>query len=208
MLVRDVLEYLKYGELANTQLADDLLDPTKEKLQVYSYLNRAVSEINKEFSLNQQEYHIDLKEGVARYYLSGSKAIKIMAAYKSDGTELSMNNDQDPLLSLFTPTFNVVEYYGDNLASGSVTDFLSVIYLREYDKIISDLENIPLSEVYLSCITSYIGYLAQQSLGIVDNAFGIELKRNYQESMQQVKTLGMSPDMNGEAYWLTKKGFV
>lgn len=208
MKVIDVLEALKYGELANSHLSESLLDVSADRSQVYNYINRAIGDINTEFNLNESEFLLTLQDNVAKYTITSVKALKILHAFRSDGLELSLNSTIDPLLSVYIPSFNRIEYYGLNNASATVSDYLSIIYLKEFDKVVSDLDEIPLTEAFLECISSYVGYLAQHSLGIADNTVAMGFKVNYLESIAKVKRLGLIPDVNGKTFWLTSKGFI
>jgi|LWDU01.1.fsa_nt_gi hypothetical protein len=209
MKVIDVLNALKHGELSNSHLSEALLDPTTDRSQVFNYINRAIVDINNEFNLNESEVFLTLQENVAKYSISAAKVIKIIGVFRSDGVELSLNGAADPLMSVYIPSFNNIEYYGLNKASATTTDFLSIIYLKEFDKVVTDLDDISLPTTFLECITSYVGYLAQHSLGIADNTVATGFKVTYLESISKVRRLGLIPDVYSKhAYWLTKKGFV
>jgi len=67
-----------------------------------------LAEVNKEFQLNQAEAIITLQPNKAKYYINDEKLIKVIAAYNSSGTELSLNDEDDQENTVFIPEYNMV----------------------------------------------------------------------------------------------------
>ena len=205
----DVLEHLKYGEMANTFSAEGLLDPEQSKAQAFSYINRALTELNKEFYINQAEYVIDLVENRVKYFTTSADILKILTAYRSDGIELTLNNENDPTLSLFTPDLNTVEYYGENKATDTTEDYISIIYVRNFPRIKEDLDVLPVGDAFLSSILAYAGYLAQHNVGASkQNSTASMLRARYVESISDLHRLGYNQDNSTALDRLEKRGFV
>lgn len=204
----DILEHLKHGELANSFTADGLLDPAQDKGRVFSYINRALTELNKEFFINQAELIINLVENRSKYFVTSNGVLKVLNAYKSDGTELALNNENDHTLSIFTPDVNTIEYYGENKATDTVEDYISIIYLKHFTPIKEDLDILPLSEVYLDSILAYVGYIAQHSSGMTKDNDSSFLKATYLESLRSLERLGYTQDNADSTERLGTRGFV
>jgi hypothetical protein len=205
----DVLEHLKYGEMANTFSAKSLLNPEESKGQALSYINRALTELNKEFYINQAEYVVDLVENRARYFITSANVLKVIAAYKSDGAELTLNNENNPELSLYTPDLNTVEYFGENKATSTVEDYISVIYVKNFPPMREDLDVLPVGDAFLSSILAYAGYLAQYSVGASkENSTANMLRARYTESIMDLHRLGYNQDNSAAMDRLEKRGFV
>lgn len=205
----DVLEHLKYGEMANTFSAKGLLNPEETKAQAFSYINRALTELNKEFSINQSEHVVDLMYNRSRYFITAARALKIFAAYKSDGTELTLNNENTPKFSLFTPDLNTVEYFGENKATDTVEDYLSIIYVKSFPVVKQDLDVLPISEAFLSSLLAYAGYLAQFHTGSAkENSASRKLKAAYTDSILDLHRLGYNQDESSSVDRLTMRGFI
>jgi len=209
MRVVDVLEHLKYGEMANTFSAKGLLDPAESKAQAISYINRSLTELNKEFYINQAEYLIDLVENRARYFITSANVLKIVAAYRSDGVELTLNNENTPDVSLFTPDLNTVEYFGINKATSTVEDFISLIYIKNFPKMKEDLDTLPVGDAFLTSLLAYAGYLAQYSVGAgKQNSSANVLLGRYRDSIADLHRLGYNQDTSTSVNRLYSRGFV
>jgi hypothetical protein len=206
MRVSTLLDYLVNSELASLAI-NDLTKPTNEA-KVLSYLNRSLAEVNKEFLLNQAEYIIHLKPDQAKYYINDEKLIKIIGAYNSVGTELSLNDENDQKNTVYIPEYNVIEYYGVNNATKVIEDFLSIIYLKGLATVTSSLDTIRVNEAMTECITSYVGYLAHAALPKNSgNAAGAYFQK-YLASVVKTKELNIVPESLYVSTKLDVRGFI
>ena len=206
MRVSTLLDYLVNSELASLAIND--LTKEANTTKVLSYLNRALAEVNKEFLLNQAEHIIELKSDQGRYYINDEKLIKVIAAYNSLGIELSLNDENDQENTVFIPEYNAIEYFGINNATATVEDFLSVIYLRGFETIISAVDTIRVNEAMTECITSYVGYLAHAALPKNSgNAAGSYFQK-YTASVAKTKELNIVPESLYVSTKLDDRGFL
>jgi hypothetical protein len=206
MLVSTILDYLVNSELASLAVND--LSKEANVTKILSYLNRSLAEVNKEFLLNRSEQVIPLKPTRTKYYIEDEKLIKIITAYNSVGIELSLNDGNDTKNTVFIPEHNVIEYYGINNATLTVTDFITVSYLRGFETITSVYDTISVNEAMTECITSYVGYLAHSALpknsGNVSNTYF----QKYQAIVAKTLELNIVPDWIYGSFKLDIRGFV
>ena len=206
MRVSTLLDYLVNSELASLAINDIAKEANLAK--VLSYINRTLAEVNKEFLLNQAEAIITLKPNRAKYYITDDKLIKIIAAFNSSGTELSLSDEDDKDNTVFIPEYNTVEYYGINKATDTVDDFLSIIYLRGFDTVKTDLDHIRVNEGLTECITSYVGYLAHSALPKNSGNSANTYLQKYQSIVAKTKELNIIPESTYISSKLDNRGFV
>jgi hypothetical protein len=206
MRVSTLLDYLVNSELASLAI-NDLTKPTNVA-KILSYLNRALAEVNKEFLLNQAELIIDLAPNQTRYYIADEQLIKIIEAYNSLGTELYLNADTDPKNTVFIPEHNIIDYYGVNNATATITDFITVIYLKGFVTITTVNDTIRINEAMTECITSYVGYLAHSALPKNSGNTVNMYFQKYLASVAKTKELNIVPDWIYGSIKLDARGFV
>jgi len=206
MRVSTLLDYLVNSELASLAIND--LSKEANVTKILSYLNRSLAEVNKEFLLNQAEQVIPLSPGKAKYYINDEKLIKVIAAYNSLGVELSLNDENDQLNTVYIPEYNAIEYFGLNNATNIIEDFLSIIYLRGFSTITSSLDTVRVNEAMTECITSYVGYLAHAALPKNSgNAAGAYFQK-YLASVIKTKELNIVPESLYVSTKLDVRGFI
>lgn len=206
MRVGTLLDYLVNSELASLAVND--LGKEVNLAKVLSYLNRALAEVNKEFLLNQAQLIIDLAPNQTRYYIADEQLIKVIEAYNSVGAELYLNADIDPKNTVFIPEHNIIDYYGVNNTTSTVTDFITVIYLKGFVTIISANDTIRINEAMTECITSYVGYLAHSALPKNSGNAVSTYFQKYLASVAKAKELNIVPDWIYGSTKLDSRGFV
>jgi hypothetical protein len=206
MRVSTLLDYLVNSELASLAIHD--ISKPANVAKILSYLNRSLAEVNKEFLLNQAEHIIKLIPNNAKYYINDEKLIKVIAAYNSLGTELSLNDENDQENTVFIPEYNTIEYYGVNNATTLVEDFLSIIYLKGFDTVLTTSDTVRVNEAMTECITSYVGYLAHAALPKNSgNATGAYFQK-YTASVAKTKELNIVPESLYVSTKLDDRGFL
>lgn len=206
MRIQRLLDNLKYSELANLKLGE--VDTSEEnRLRVFNYIDRALAAINTEFDINQVEVLVNLEPTRCKYFIQDSKLVKLIAAYYSDGTELTINNENIHN-SVFTPSLNTIEYRGPNLSSDTEIDYLSLIYLKGYDNITLSTDLVDISEGLLECVTNYVGYVAYSSVDMSGDSPAKYYKQRYDESVTKAKLNGFYVDDNIDYDRLKNRGFV
>jgi len=206
MRVSTLLDYLVNSELASLAINDITKETNVTK--ILSYINRALAEVNKEFLLNQAETIVTLRPSKARYFISDEKLIKIIAAYTSEGKELSLNDENDQENTLFIPEYNAIEYYGVNKATPTTDDFLSIIFLKGFAEVKTDLDTIRINESMVECITSYVGYLAHAALPKNSGNAANTYYQRYLAVIAKTKELNIVPESTYVSTRLDDRGFV
>lgn len=206
MRIQRLLDYLRYSELANLKFHDLESDPDT-KIKVFNFINRALAVVNVEFNINQVEVILPLKMTRSRYFINDAKLIKLIAAYSSDGTELSLNNE-NLYNSVFTPSLNIIDYRGDNLTTEDFEDYLSLIYLKGFDDIQTENDLVNISEGLLECVTNYVGYIAYSSVDMSGDSPAKYYFTRYKDAVATAKANGFNNDENTDFARLTNRGFV
>lgn len=200
------MEYAKYSEFSNLAMAN--LDNEIDQRKAYSYLDRALYEINKEFNLNQAEEIIYLKPNISRYFITSLGMLKVLAAFRSDGSELSINKEEDVTTSVFTPSLNVIEFYGEPLDTVE-NDFLSIMFLEKFAKITSTHEYVRVTETYMDCLLNYMGFLAHSAVSATKDSDASEYMRRYMAAVETIKSQGINySGTHGNDTRLHDRGFV
>jgi hypothetical protein len=206
MRIQRLLDYLRYSELANLNFSNLETDPDN-KIRVFNFIDRALAVINVEFNINQVEVILNLKMTRSRYFINDAKLIKLIAAYYSDGTELSLNNE-NLYNSVFTPSLNIIDYRGDNLTTKDFEDYLSLIYLKGFDDVQTENDLINISEGLLECVANYVGYIAYSSVDMSGDSPAKYYFTRYKDAVATAKANGFNNDENTDFARLTNRGFV
>ena len=165
MTAQDVINLAKNAELKQLAIKDD-------DLAVLGYLNLGLLELYKRFPLEEAEAMITLRDGKTSYKLDGTDAdvamdankelLMIVGAYELGDNGLPIPvviNDEDDMLSINTPSYNVVEIPA--VATGVL---ISIIY-RVAPKFLSAVTDVvPLPPQLLEALLNYIGYRGHGSI--------------------------------------------
>jgi len=165
MTAQEVIDLAKNAELKQLAVKDD-------DLAVLGYLNLGLLELYKRFPLEEAEAMITLRDGKTAYKLDGTDAdvaidankelLMIAGAYELDDKGLPIPvviNDEDNMLSINTPSYNVVEIPA--VAAGVL---ISVIY-RVTPKFLTALTDVvPIPPQLLEALLNYIGYRGHGSI--------------------------------------------
>ncbi|MFA7029989.1 MAG: hypothetical protein WC179_06950 [Candidatus Cloacimonadaceae bacterium] len=161
MTVADVIEYVRYGELANfgiiknlsSEYPAEVIDAEKA---IISYINLGLIELYKRFNLRTEETVVIMSENLAIYTLNIPTLNSIVGVYDEEGSEYVLNSENDAL-SILTPSYNVIQV--PNPSEGGA---LYVMYNASPDKIEwnDDLTTltVPIPPVLYEPLFKYIGY--------------------------------------------------
>jgi hypothetical protein len=207
MRIQRLLDYLKYSELANLKLGEVDGDNSENRARVFNYIDRALAAVNVEFDINQTEHIVNLQPTRSKYYINDAKLIKLIAAYYSDGTELTINNENDEE-SVFTPALNIIEYRGTNVSSTTEEDSLSLIFLKGFDNVTSANDLVAISEGLLECVTNYVAFVAYSSVDMSGDSPAKFFLSRYKDAVQTAKNNGFNIDENTDFDRLSNRGFV
>lgn len=206
MLISELFEELAYGELSNSSLKEALLTVNDDNKEAFSYVNRAIRELNKEFFINKNKHSIQLIDGVITYDIASINNIKILSVVTTEDVILSINDTGNSLFNIFTIDDNTIEYSGEVKIEEEIPSTLLLSFLQELPKATSMNDIIPLSTIYFSALTAYVGFLAQYSLGDAESA--TQYKIEYNTALKKLRTLGYDSEINEISSNFDSKGFV
>jgi hypothetical protein len=197
MTVADVIEYAKYGELAQLGVviglkSTDSAEVVEAEKQILSYINLGLVELYKRFDLSTKEVVIPLLDNVTIYTITDAYYNNVYAVYGEDGKELALNNQDDPL-SVLTPSYNTVQV--PNPITGTS---IYVIYSASPTALVwaTPLSSItvPLPSSMLEALLHYVGYRAHGAMnGNVDAENNTHYMR-FDASCNKLKEIGMFTD--------------
>ena len=212
MTVADVIEYAKYGELAqlgvvqnlSSTMPDEVVDAEK---QILSYINLGLIELYKRFNLKEISSEVTIIPGTYLYTIADANLNVITSVRKSDGTEYSIG-DADDEESVHIIGYNVVK-----IPTTVVDTTMTVTYSSAPTKLVwvDDLStvNVLLQPAALETLLHYVGYRAHGAMnGNVDGENNTHYVR-FEASCKRLDTTGMMT--TAQLYSATKledKGFV
>jgi hypothetical protein len=192
MTVNEVIDDAVKGELKKLAVKDDT--PS-----IVSFINLGMKELYKRFVLDTEEVIIELGRVTTdsdpyerisdTVYKMPSDMMKITAAYEEDGTEISLNKEDDPL-SIMTISWNKIQ-----VPVATPGAFISVIYVKTPARIGTKTEDLnavlELPESLEEALLHYIGYRGHGSL---DGNIQAENNTHYQRfeaSVKRAESLGV-----------------
>lgn len=191
MLASEAITNLQATELKQLKVGTDT--PS-----VLIYLNQAIKELHKEFNIWQDEAVITQADGVTLYKLDGVDAnvtidlsdkqlLLISEAFEPDGSELSLN-DEDDIYGAVTPKYNCVEFPADGVEAG---DEFPIIFRAAPLAMVADTEEIDLPPVLEEAMYFYAGFRAHVSQkGNKEFENNTHLQR-YQDAVKRVTEKGL-----------------
>ena len=191
MLASEAITNLQATELKQLKVGTDTAS-------VLVYLNQAVKELHKEFNIWQDEAVITHADAVTLYKLDGidtnvvidlsdKELLLISEAYDYDGSELSLN-DEDDTYGAVTPKYNWVEF---PLAGLAVGEEFPVIF-RAAPLAMTDVgDEIDLPPVLEEAMYFYAGFRAHVSQkGNKELENGTHFER-YRDAVNRVTAKGL-----------------
>lgn len=163
MTVQDVIDAANSSELINVYNKPDNI----KNAALLNWINQSIVAIAKKIPLIDKEivYTLvtDAIAGSNDTYELPVDCLKVTAVYGEQGKELPVNDETD-IDSVFTPSFNRLLVPGSTLGG-----FISVVYSAKPDKLISVSDTLPVNEIFLECILSYISSKAYKSMDSNDS---------------------------------------
>jgi hypothetical protein len=150
-----IINSLVSSYLRNLAISD--LTITKNKNDIISYIDLALTEINESFFLNYSEHIIDLIPNQTLYKMP-TNCSRIFQVFDEGGNELELNGKS--IDGVYTPNNNTI-LYSKPYEGGQI----SVLYLSSFDILPKDNDEyeIEISQGYLSLLLDYCCYLAHVS---------------------------------------------
>jgi len=233
MLLSEIFEYLSYGELSQLALgsADDGGIQSKDYPKVISYINLALIELYKRFSLREKQLIIQLDDSITDYKLHNDYAVsntesaepikyiidtaqvpftndvlQIERIKNADDEEFVLN-DLDEDLSLYTPTYDIIQIsYPEDETTMTVT-------YRAYPDKISLQGTSPsgtevaLPEQLLEALLAYVAHRAYGSMQTTEGAQGTTYYSKFLAAVRTVKETGGILEINNSNHRLDSNGW-
>lgn len=213
MTVADVIEYAKYGELAQLSVVKQLKCNTPTEVvdaekQVISYINLALIELYKRFNLRTEETTITMTAVNTIYSITESELNSIYSVYAEDGTSYVLNDENNPN-AILTPSYNTIQI--PNPSAGGI---VYIVYNASPTPIVWN-DNltaivVPLPPAMVEPLLHYIGYRAHGAMNGEINSENNTHYMRFEASCKNLKELGIVPTEDGmpSATKLEDKGFV
>jgi len=213
MTVMDIIEYAKYGELAqlnvikqlNSSVASEVIDAEKKLI---SYINLGLIELYKRFNLKTDEEVLIMAEDQTLYTITSANFNSVYMVYDEKGDYFPINDEEDND-SIMTPSYNILQ-----IANAVPGEAIYVIYNASPDKLVwaENLNTIVVGvpPAMLEALLHYIGYRGHAAMnGNVDAGNNTHYNR-FEASCASMLELGVVPtdDRIVSGTKLEDKGFV
>lgn len=192
MTVQDIIDLAVKGELKKLAVKSDT--PS-----IVSYINLGMIELYKRFPLDTEEIIITIGEITvpedpyqmisSTIYKLPSDHMYITGAYEEDGSEISINKEDDPF-SIMTISWNKIQI---PVATDGAN--ISIIYVRTPDLIGTAPEDLALDiELPAQLTEALLHYVGYRGHGAIDGNIQAENNTHYQRfeaSVNRAKMLGV-----------------
>jgi hypothetical protein len=160
MVVQDIIDIVKYSELNNLAIKNDVN-------AIVTFMNMGILELYKRFPLKVEEHIVPLQDGVTIYDLPSDfmyplEAFGEVHEFATDKKPpIVPFNDADDPTSIFFPNFTQVQI--PLVTTGS---FISLIYVSKPARIDADdlSSEISIPETLVEALVYYIGFRAHTSI--------------------------------------------
>lgn len=170
MTVNDVIVNAVSAELSTVSIGKKL--PAERDPILITWINQALREINKRAYFVAKEHIIELvtdsTDGGLSYVLPDD-CLKVNAVVNEAREFLSINDEFDPL-SVFTPSYNILQVPGAELGMK-----LSILYSGSPTEVTNTSDVIPCSPVWEDSILKFLEYKAHKG----HNQDGLDLSEQY-----------------------------
>jgi hypothetical protein len=205
MIVNKLLDYLRYGELADLAVGD--LDDHKNTTKVFTYINRGLKKLNSELGLVEGSETFTLTEGVTSYQLSDPLLLRIRSAYDQDGTELNLNLESD-YRSVILTAFNSIEFTGHQVNPDNEVTSIHVVYLKDFEEITDEDDELNISDGLVEVLVNYVAYLAHGSLSMADGSSAYKYQAQYEIELGKARKFGYKVALSNNVDKLRERGFA
>ena len=240
MKLSEIFDQLAYGELSQLSLVDPdtgLIAATKYG-QVVSFVNLGLTALYKRFPLKENQFTFALAADQLAYILdSGSDTVftaggedgeefnddilKVERVYASSGSELSLNDESDPL-SCFTPKATLLRVpalivaKSIDLPSDLQTDTLKVVYRAKHPTIIKTTTfnparvEVELPDSHLEPLLLFIASRATTPLGVgqFEGLAGNNYYSKFLRSCEDIEHQNLKVDQGSQNTRLQRNGWA
>lgn len=160
MIVQDIIDLSKYGELSGLAIKED-------SSAIVAFINMGIMELYKRFPIEIKETVVDLQEATVFYDLPSDFMYpleaygEISSEYEEiEAPQIAINDVDDPL-SIFFPSHNKVQ-----IPSSKLGEHVSIVYVAKPERVTSDnLEvELPIPDTLVEALLFYIGFRAHTGI--------------------------------------------
>ncbi len=162
MTVQDVIDAANTSELGNVYNKPE----STKNAALINWINQGIVAIAKKMSLvNKEKVYALVTDAIVGNdtYALPDDCLQVIAVYGEQGEEISLNDESDSA-SVYTPSFNRLLVPGSTLGG-----YVSIIYSARPDKVVAVTDTLPVNEVFLECLLTYISAKAYKSLDSNDS---------------------------------------
>lgn len=236
MLLRDVIDELRFGELSGANLGENETEGVSpfnyERLT--NYINAALTALHTRLPLNIREVLLEQKSTITMYKLNSAFAqsnltstepikylidladpfddllLKVDEVYNEVGIELSLDDMNDPD-SLFRPAPNLLQIPypidGQKISIVYRSNHPKLLYKTNETEFLSQTINLP--ESYLSAIVNYVVYKYRTSFDTPESMQAAQVaKKLFDVAVDELITFGLTPEDNLLSTKLENNGWV
>jgi hypothetical protein len=174
MLVSNVIEDARYGELKNISVTDEA---------VASYINLAVLALYDRFRLKTSEQVIEMVEGQTMYDLQES-TMTVLSVFNHEGDEYIINDVANEN-SVFLPSYDTIQ-----VANPCVGTAIYVINTEAPERINIETISFKLPPQLLEPLLHYVGYRAHGAIDGNINAENNTHLMRYEASCRRIEVSG------------------
>ena len=216
MLVSEIIDDVISSELRQAGVANIGIEGSRDAVQtqnfksLLSYVNQANLAIHKRFTLITKEVLIQTYPGVLQYTLPNDTITPLIAELR-DGTNVTLNDEQTLLFSIFTPSPFIILLSGDvpvSVFDGSVQSQISILYSAAPSRVTALTEYLQLSRLYIEALSYYIAHKAFSSLSSMNNTESSRYLQLYEKSCKDIEEYGLLAEDTISNSKLSDRGFV
>lgn len=165
MLVSEIINHVKYGDLSNLGVTKNLVSTDTAKAQeaenqLISYINLGLIELYKKFNISTKAEIVVTNSMVSTYQLRNNNIAKILNVYDSSGYELKFQE------MVYEDDYDIKEVgYLTYLLKNPKDEELAFVYKAMPETVYNPSDEVVLPKVMLEAMVNYIGQRAYAAIG-------------------------------------------
>lgn len=217
MLASEFISIARSSELSGLST----VNMTPDKL--LGFLNLGIIELSKKFHISTRAEAIRTSPYTSVYTLRNPDVVQILEIYDSEGKELvpytiigserydyrlvSFNSFMIKHQEEYVPTYNEITGVENIDEVSGPNRELMVVYKAVAEKVETVDDEIPISEVFIDALLSYVGYKANSATSTNENDIS-RLWQRYMSSLNEVSLAGYDAHVDLPSRSVSSKGFV
>ena len=224
MLLKDVLDSLRYGELSLLSIGGELQGKiTKNNFTaVATHINSGLTNLYTRFKLKVVSTELALTPAKYEYKLTYPDLLKVIRVYGNTGYEFTLNDLHDEY-SIHTPTAKALTVpasvinLADNLPNDLKINELKIVYQAKHPWIDTASTNIldeeelelELPEAYLDALSYFVASRMTNPLDVAGQFHsGNNYAAKYEQACNRLELSNMSIDSGAQSNRFQSKGWV